>query len=50
MGWHIFGFFWAKILLHITFSKRTKMFVLYMKSKVFFIQSEMGVFIKIESD
>ena len=40
MGWHMFGFFLGKILLHITVSKLTRMFVLQMKSKVFFIQSK----------
>ena len=37
MGAHIFGF-WGKKVLQVTFSKHTKMFVLQVKSKVFFIQ------------
>ena len=50
MGSHIFGFFGVRQFFIFTVSKRTRMFVLQMKSKVFFIQSKMGQFIKIESD
>ena len=37
MGSHIFGF-WGKKVLQVTVSKHTKMIVLLVKSKVFFIQ------------
>ena len=50
MGSHIFGFFGVRQFFIFTVSKRTRMFVLQMKSKVFFIQSKMRQFIKIESD
>jgi len=38
MGWHIFEFFWVRQFFIFTVGKRTRMFVLQMKSKVFFIQ------------
>ena len=51
MGSHIFGFFKVRQFFIFTASKRTRMFVLQIKSKMFFIQSKkMGQFIKIESD
>ena len=34
-----FGFFGVRLFFTFTVSKRTRMFVLQMKSKVFFIQS-----------
>ena len=40
MGSHIFGFLGVRQFLIFTVSKRTRMFVLQMKSKVFFIQSK----------
>ena len=51
MGLHIFGFFRVRQFFTFTVSKRTRMFVLYVKSKVSFFQSKkIGQFIKIESD
>ena len=51
MGSHIFGLLEVRQLFIFTVSKRTRMFVLWMKIKVFFIQfKKMGQFIKIESD
>ena len=48
---HIFGFFRVRKFFLFTVNKRTKMFVLQMKSNVFFIQfKKMGHLIKIESD
>ena len=38
MGSHIFGFLGVKQFFTFTVSKRTRMFVLWVKSKVFFIQ------------
>ena len=38
MGSHIFGFFGVRQFFIFTVSKRTRMFVLSVKSKVFFIQ------------
>ena len=47
MGSHILGYFGIRQFFTFTVSKRTRMFVLQMKSKVFFIQSKkMGQFIK----
>ena len=43
-------FLWVRQFFIFTGSKPTRIFVLQMKSKVFFIQSKMGQFIKIESD
>ena len=40
MGSHIFGFLGVRQFLIFTVSKRTRMFVLPMKSKVFSIQSK----------
>ena len=46
-----FGFFWVRQFFIFMVSKRTRMFVLQMNSKVFFIPSKkMGQFIKIESE
>ena len=53
MGLHIFGCFGVRHELFIFMvSKRTRMFALQVKSKVFFIQfkKKMGQFVKIESD
>ena len=51
MGSYIFGFFGVRHFFILTVSKRTRMFVLQMKSKAFLIQSKkIGQFIKIESD
>ena len=53
MGLHIFGFFGVRHEFFIFMvSKRTRMFALQVKSKVFFIQfkKKMGQFVKIESD
>ena len=53
MGLHIFGCFGARHEFFIFMvSKRTRMFALQVKSKVFFIQfkKKMGQFVKIESD
>ena len=43
MGWHIFEFFGVRQFFIFTVGKRTRMFVLQMKSKVFFIQSKKWV-------
>ena len=43
MGSHIFGFFGVRQFCILMVSKRTRMFVLQMKSKVFFIQSKKWV-------
>ena len=40
MGSHTFGFFGARQFFIFTDSKRTRMFELQIKSKVFFIQSK----------
>ena len=40
MGLHIFEFFWVRQFFIFTVSKRNRMFVLQMKSKVFFFQSK----------
>ena len=40
MGSHIFGLYGIRQFLIFTVSKRTRMFVLQMKSKVLFIQSK----------
>ena len=46
---HIFGFLGVRQFFIFTVSKRTRMFVLQMKSKASFIQSKkIGQFIKIE--
>ena len=37
MGSHIFGFLWVRQLFLFTVSKRTRMFVLWVKIKLFFI-------------
>ena len=51
MGLHIFGFFGVRQFFLFTVIKRTRMFVLQLKNKVFFIQSKKNCqFIKIESD
>ena len=53
MGLHIFGCFGVRHEFFIFMvSKRTRMFELQVKSKVFFIQfkKKMGQFVKIESD
>ena len=51
MGSHIFGFLGVRQFSIFMVSKRTRMFVLQMKSKAFLIQSKkIGEFIKIESD
>ena len=51
MGSHIFGFFGVRQFFIFTVSKRTRMFVLQMKSKEFFINlKKMSQFIKVESD
>ena len=43
MGSHIFGFVGGTTsVLHIYLSKHTRIFVLEMKSKVFFIESKNG--------
>ena len=39
MGSHIFGFFGVRKFFISAVSKRTRMFVLHMKRKVFFFQS-----------
>ena len=50
MGSHIFRIFGVRQFFIFTVSKGTRMFVLQMKSKVFFIQcNKMGQVIKIES-
>ena len=43
MGSHIFGFFGVRQFFIFTVSKRTRMFVVQIKSEVFFIQSEKWV-------
>ena len=43
MGSHIFGFLGVRQFFIFTVSKRTRMFVLQVKSKVFFIQSKKWV-------
>ena len=43
MGSHIFRFFWVRQFFIFTVSKRTRMFVVQMKSEVFFIQSKKWV-------
>ena len=43
MGSHIFGFLGVRQFSIFMVSKRTRMFVLQMKSKVFFIQSKKWV-------
>ena len=43
MGLHIFGFWGVRQLFMFTVTKRTRMFALQMKSKVFFIQSKKWV-------
>ena len=51
IGSYIFGFFRVRQFFIFMVRKHTSMFVLQMKSKVFFIESKkMGQFIKIESD
>ena len=51
MGLHIFGFLGVRQFFLFTVIKRTRMFVLQLKNKVFFIQSKKNCqFIKIESD
>ena len=40
LGSHIFGFFGVRQFFIFTLSKHTRMFVLQMKSKVFFLQSK----------
>ena len=40
MGSHIFGFWGMRQFFMFRISKRTRMFVPQMKSKVFFIQNE----------
>ena len=53
MGSHIFGFLGVRKVFIFTVSKRTRMFILQMKSKVFLILSfdlKNGQFIKIGSD
>ena len=53
MGLHIFGCFGVRHEFFIFMvSKRTRMFALQVKSKVFFIQfkKKMSQFVKIESD
>ena len=51
MGSHILGSFGVRQFFIFTVNKLTRMFVLQMKSKVFFIQcKKMSQFIKIESD
>ena len=47
MGSHIFGFFGVRQFFIFTVTKRTRMFVLQMKSKVFFVQSKNGLIHKI---
>ena len=42
MGSHIFGFLGVRQFFMFTVSKHTRMFVLQMKSKVFFIQPKNG--------
>jgi len=50
MGSHIFGFYGVRQFFIFTVSKRTRMFVRQMKSKVLFVQSKtVSQFIKIES-
>ena len=49
MGSHIFGFFGVRQFFIFTVSKRTRMFVLQMESKLFFnLILKMGPFIKLE--
>ena len=43
IGSHIFGFLGVRQFFVLKVSKRTRMFVLYMKSKVFFIQDKKWV-------
>ena len=43
MGSHIFGLFGIRQFFIFTVSKRTRMFLLQMKSEVFFIQSKKWV-------
>ena len=50
IGSHIFRFFGVRQFFIFTVSKCTRMFVLRMKCKVFFIESKNGSIIKIESD
>ena len=47
---HIFGFLGIRQLFIFTVSKRTRTFVLQMKSNMFFVQSQNGSIHKIESD
>ena len=43
MGSHIFGFLGVRQFFIFTVGKRTRMFVVLMESKVFFIQSKKWV-------